>query len=183
MRKSGRRTHQISASIGSFSLESTRLSQITGDPKYYLVVTHLTTVILRACRHRREAHPWLCLHLQCVSHRCHAIDVQHVAVHHCTDVVGTKDDGRIVVTQIYHGDSRKLISHLTFFVLKPSKECLSSIVPRVIRLKCSSPTQKAIETLYGDAGIDDVNARKMRHQAKGLDGSECKMFWYARIVC
>ncbi len=37
-------THQISASVGSFSLEFTRLSQITGDPKYYSAVAHLTSV-------------------------------------------------------------------------------------------------------------------------------------------
>jgi mannosyl-oligosaccharide alpha-1,2-mannosidase len=44
-------------------------------------------------------------------------------------------------------------------------------------------TQKAKETLYGDGGIDAVNALKKLHQAKELGGSECKMFLYARIVC
>lgn len=36
--------HQISAAVGSFSLEFTRLSQITGDSKYYDAITHVTKV-------------------------------------------------------------------------------------------------------------------------------------------
>ncbi|KIX03252.1 uncharacterized protein Z518_06804 [Rhinocladiella mackenziei CBS 650.93] len=36
--------HQISASVGSFSLEFTRLSQITKDPKYYAAVVRVTSM-------------------------------------------------------------------------------------------------------------------------------------------
>ncbi|KAK5467956.1 hypothetical protein LTS15_000929 [Exophiala xenobiotica] len=39
-------THQISASVGAFSLEFTRLSQITGNAKYYSAIAHLTSVFV-----------------------------------------------------------------------------------------------------------------------------------------
>ncbi|KIW76384.1 hypothetical protein Z517_11130 [Fonsecaea pedrosoi CBS 271.37] len=39
--------HQISAALGSFSLEFTRLSQITGDPKYYDAIARVTSVFLK----------------------------------------------------------------------------------------------------------------------------------------
>lgn len=38
--------HQISAAVGSFTLEFTRLTQITGDPKYYDAVARVTSVFL-----------------------------------------------------------------------------------------------------------------------------------------
>ncbi|KAL6251672.1 hypothetical protein RBB50_001882 [Rhinocladiella similis] len=38
--------HQISAAVGSFSLEFTRLSQITKDPKYYDAIARVTSVFL-----------------------------------------------------------------------------------------------------------------------------------------
>jgi mannosyl-oligosaccharide alpha-1,2-mannosidase len=38
-------THQISASLGSFALEFTRLSQVTGDGKYYQAISHITDVL------------------------------------------------------------------------------------------------------------------------------------------
>lgn len=37
--------HQISASVGSFALEFTRLSQITGNSKYYEAVAHVTSIL------------------------------------------------------------------------------------------------------------------------------------------
>ncbi|RMZ88525.1 hypothetical protein DV736_g4243, partial [Chaetothyriales sp. CBS 134916] len=38
--------HQISAAIGSFTLEFTRLSQITGNPKYYDAIARVTSVLI-----------------------------------------------------------------------------------------------------------------------------------------
>ncbi|KEF50873.1 uncharacterized protein A1O9_13075 [Exophiala aquamarina CBS 119918] len=38
--------HQISAAVGSFTLEFTRLSQITGDSKYYDAIARVTSVFL-----------------------------------------------------------------------------------------------------------------------------------------
>lgn len=40
--------NQPSASVGSLSLEFTRLSQLTGDPKYYDAVTRVTKLLARA---------------------------------------------------------------------------------------------------------------------------------------
>ena len=38
-------THQPSASVGSLSMEFTRLSQLTGDPKYYDAITRVTALL------------------------------------------------------------------------------------------------------------------------------------------
>jgi mannosyl-oligosaccharide alpha-1,2-mannosidase len=51
-------THQPSASAGSMSLEFTRLSQLTGDPKYYDAITRVTTLLNQSQEETRLPGIW-----------------------------------------------------------------------------------------------------------------------------
>lgn len=51
-------THEISANVGSLSLEFTRLSQLTGDPKYYDAITRVKKELQRSQDHTKLPGMW-----------------------------------------------------------------------------------------------------------------------------